>query len=174
VRDAAPQDAAAIAAIYAHYFRTSPATFEETPPDASEIARRIESVRAAGLPWRVTADADGALVGYAYASPYRTRSAYRYTLENSVYVAPDRHGCGVGTTLMRDLIERCSGLGYRQMLAVIGDSANAASIGLHARLGFTLVGTHRAVGYKFGRWIDVVHMQLALGDGETSTPDAVG
>jgi L-amino acid N-acyltransferase YncA len=174
VRDATQDDAAAIAAIYAHYVRTSPATFEETVPDAQEIARRIEAVRAARLPWRLAVNASGDLLGYAYASAYRTRSAYRYTLENSVYVAPARVGLGIGSALMRDLIERCAGLGYRQMLAVIGDSANAASIGLHARLGFTMIGTHPAVGYKFGRWIDVVHMQLALGAGDTSAPATLG
>jgi phosphinothricin acetyltransferase len=174
LRDATQDDAAAIASIYAHYVRTSPATFEETAPDAQEIARRIEAVRSARLPWRLAVDASGEILGYAYASAYRTRSAYRYTLENSVYVPPGLHGFGIGSALMRDLIERCAGLGYRQMLAVIGDSANTASIGLHARLGFTMVGTHRAVGYKFGRWIDVVHMQLALGPGDASTPGTLG
>jgi L-amino acid N-acyltransferase YncA len=166
--DAAPGDAEAIAVLYAHYVRTSPATFEEEPPDAVEIRHRLKQVQGAGLPWR-TAVEDEALVGYAYATPYRSRSAYRFTLENSVYVSPDHLRKGVGSVLMRDLIDKCARLGYRQMLAVIGDSANEASIRMHARLGFELIGTHPAVGFKFGRWIDVVHMQLALGaDSEAS------
>jgi phosphinothricin acetyltransferase len=170
LREADEGDAEAIAALYAHYVRTAPATFEEEPPEAAEIARRMEAIHAAGLPWRVATDRDGALLGYAYAAPYRTRSAYRYTVESSVYVAPQSVGIGLGATLMREVIEHCTGLGYRQMLAVIGDSANTASVALHASLGFAMVGVHRAVGFKFGRWIDVVHMQLALGEGERSPP----
>ena len=162
LRDATPDDADAISAIYAHYVRTSPATFEEVPPDAAEIRKRLKQVQRAGLPWRAAVDND-ALIGYAYATLYRSRSAYRFTLENSVYVSPHRLREGIGSVLMRDLIEKCARLGYRQMLAVIGDSANEASIRMHARLGFTLIGTHPSVGFKFGRWIDVVHMQLALG-----------
>jgi L-amino acid N-acyltransferase YncA len=150
VRDAAAADAEAVAALYAHYVRTSVATFEEVAPDAAEIAARIATVQSAALPWVVATDPAGALLGYAYASAYRTRSAYRYTLESSVYVA--------------------SRAGYRQMLAVIGDSANSASIALHERLGFEAVGTHRAVGFKHGRWVDVVHMQLALGEGSGGLP----
>jgi phosphinothricin acetyltransferase len=170
VREAAADDAQAIAALYAHYVRTSLATFEETPPDASDIAQRIAAVRAAGLPWLVAADLQGGLLGYAYASPYRTRSAYRYTVENSVYVAPQTMRSGIGALLMRRIIERCTDLGYRQMLAVIGDSGNAASIALHARLGFRMIGTHRGVGFKHGRWVDVVHMQLPLGAGDAAAP----
>jgi phosphinothricin acetyltransferase len=171
LRDAAPGDAEAVAAIYAHYVHTSIATFEEAPPDVTEIAKRIAAVQATGLPWLVATGVEGGLLGYAYASPYRTRSAYRYTLENSVYVAPQTHGLGIGATLMRELIERCRGLGYRQMLAVIGDSANVASIALHASLGFQTVGTHRAIGYKHARWVDVVHMQLPLGEGDRTPPE---
>ena len=170
LRDAVSGDAEAIAALYAHYVRTSIATFEETPPDRAEIEGRIAAVQAAGLPWIVATDVSGALLGYAYASSYRSRSAYRYTLENSVYVAPHTVGSGIGATVMREVIRRCADLGYRQMLAVIGDSANAASIALHASLGFTTVGTHLAIGYKHGRWVDVVHMQLALGEGHQSAP----
>jgi phosphinothricin acetyltransferase len=169
-RDANAGDSGAIAALYAHYVRTSPATFEEEPPDADEIRARLHAIQAARLPWRVALDADGALLGYAYASLYRTRSAYRYTVENSVYIAPQKLRLGVGSALMHDVIEECSRSGYRQMLAVIGDSANEASIRLHAGLGFAMVGTHAAVGFKFGRWIDVVHMQLALGDGAQTAP----
>jgi phosphinothricin acetyltransferase len=170
LREADAGDAEAIAALYAHYVRTAPATFEEAPPDPAEIATRIEAIRAAGLPWRVATNLQGALLGYAYAAPYRTRSAYRYTVESSVYVAPQSVGLGLGATLMREIIESCAVLGYRQMLAVIGDSANSASIALHASLGFTTVGVHRAVGFKFGRWIDTVHMQLALGAGADAPP----
>ncbi len=171
IRDAVPADAGDIAQLYAHYVRTSSATFEETPPDAAEIERRLHHIRNAGLPWRVARDGSGKLAGYAYASTYRVRSAYRYTLENSVYVAPEAHGKGLGTALMRDLIALCSGLGYRQMLAVIGGSDNESSIRLHTRLGFKTVAQHTAIGLKFGRWVDVVHMQLALGDGASSMPD---
>ena len=170
LRDAVSADAEAIAALYAHYVRTSIATFEEAPPDSAEIARRISAVQVSDLPWLVATDLQGALLGYAYAAPYRTRSAYRYTLENSVYVSPQSLGLGIGAALMREVIARCTARGFRQMLAVIGDSANSASIALHASLGFEMVGTHRAVGYKHGRWVDVVHMQLALGDGARSPP----
>jgi len=168
--DATPCDARAIGALYGHYVRTSPATFEEEAPDDGEICARLAAISRAGLPWRVALGPDGAVAGYAYAALYRTRTAYRYTVENSVYVAPNALGHGIGSALMRDLIGRCAHAGYRQMLAVIGDSANEASIRLHAKLGFELIGIHRAVGFKFGRWIDVVHMQLALGDGAQSLP----
>ena len=170
IRDATEQDAPPIASIYGHYVLTSPATFEEIPPSSEEIASRMAQIVRAGLPWRVAVDPDGTLLGYAYASLYRTRSAYRYTLENSVYIAPAAARQDIGAALMRDVIERCVSLGYRQMLAVIGDSANSASIGLHAHLGFAMIGTHPAIGFKFGRWIDVVHMQLALGDGSFTPP----
>ena len=163
LRDAAPADEEAIAALYAHYVRTSPATFEEEPPDAAEVGRRMAQIRSAGLPWRVAVDGER-LLGYAYASLYRTRSAYRYTLENSVYVAHDHLREGVASALMRELIDECTRLGFRQMIAVIGDSANERSIRFHEKLGFRMIGTHPALGFKFGRWIDVVHMQLALGD----------
>jgi phosphinothricin acetyltransferase len=171
LRDADSGDAEAIAALYAHYVHTSIATFEEVPPDSAEIAKRVAAVQSSGLPWLVATNLQGALLGYAYAAPYRTRSAYRYTLENSVYVAPQMVGLGVGAALMREVIERCSRVGYRQMLAVIGDSANTASIHLHTSLGFEMVGIHRAVGFKHGRWVDVVHMQLALGEGALAPPD---
>jgi L-amino acid N-acyltransferase YncA len=170
LRDAMPDDAPAISAIYAHYVHTSPATFEQEAPDAGEIRARLAAISSAGLPWRVALDADRAVAGYAYAALYRTRTAYRYTVENSVYVAPGALCRGIGSALMRDLIARCAHAGFRQMLAVIGDSANDASISLHAKLGFEMIGIHRAVGFKFGRWIDVVHMQLALGDGARSLP----
>lgn len=169
-REAEDGDAAAIAALYGHYVRTSAATFEEEAPGAQDMRQRVRAVQAAGLPWRIALDAEGALLAYAYASPYRTRSAYRYTLESSVYVRHDLARRGIGYLLMRQVIDRCASLGYRQMLAVIGDSANEGSIRLHARLGFAMIGTHPAVGFKLGRWVDVVHMQLALGEGARSAP----
>jgi L-amino acid N-acyltransferase YncA len=170
LRDATADDAAAIAALYAYYVRASVATFEEIEPGAADIAQRIAAVQSAGLPWLVATADNGALLGYACAAPYRSRSAYRYTLENSVYIARETQRRGVGALLMREVIARCASAGYRQMIAVIGDSANAASIGLHARLGFAMVGTHPAVGFKHGRWVDVVHMQLALARGATTPP----
>jgi L-amino acid N-acyltransferase YncA len=172
VRDAAADDAAEIARIYAHYVRTTCVTFEEVPPSPEDIRMRLRDVQRAGLPWRVATTARQGLIGYAYASPFRTRSAYRYTVENSVYVAPDRVARGAGTALMRDLIRECAARGYRQMLAVIGDSANEPSLRLHARLGFRTIGQQNAVGLKFGRWVDVVQMQLALGEGERTVPDS--
>ena len=171
LRAAAAGDMPAIARIYGHYVETSCCTFEEVPPAAEEMVRRWQQIRAAGLPWRVAENGAG-VIGYAYAGRFRARSGYRYTVENSVYVAHDELHRGLGLALMRALIADCTALGYRQMLAVIGDSANAASIGLHARLGFQPAGRENAVGLKFGRWVDVVVMQLALGDGARSVPTA--
>ncbi len=170
LRDATPEDMAEVARIYAHYVQTSVYTFEEVPPTAEEMRARLRQVRQNGLPWRVIECRDGAVLGYAYAAPFRVRSAYRYTIENSVYVAPDQAQRGAGMALMRDLIRECTALGYRQMMAVIGDSANEASIRLHTRLGFRTVGHEVAVGLKFGRWLDVVQMQLALGEGSRAVP----
>src|SRR5690606_23868421 len=147
--------------IYAHHVTHGLASFEEVPPDLPEIGQRREAVLAQGLPW-LTAEMDGAVVGYAYATPYRTRSAYRYALENSVYVAPDQARRGIGRALLARLITLCEAGGYRQMIAVIGDSANRASIGLHEALGFRRVGLLPAVGFKFGRWVDIVIMQRPL------------
>jgi len=169
VRPATPDDLPAIQAIYAHHVRHGLATFEEEPPSADEIRRRFLEVAAKGLPW-LAADFGGVIAGYGYCAPYRARSAYRYALEDSVYVREDYHGRGVGAALLEALIERCTALGYRQMIAVIGDSAHAASINLHASLGFLRVGTLRSVGFKFGRWVDSVLMQRALGPGDASRP----
>jgi phosphinothricin acetyltransferase len=145
------------------------ASFEEEPPSREELGRRLDEVQRRGLPWLV-ADFGGALAGYGYCAPYRARSAYRYALEDSVYVSPDALGRGVGTALLAELIRRCEALGYRQLVAVIGDSAHAASINLHAALGFLRVGTLRSVGFKFGRWVDGVIMQRALGPGDAQAP----
>jgi L-amino acid N-acyltransferase YncA len=172
LRDATPEDMGEVARIYAHYVQTSVYTFEEVPPTAEEMRARLRQVRQNGLPWRLAEGTGGAGIGYAYAAPFRARSAYRYTLENSVYIASDQARRGAGLALMRDLIRECTRLGYRQMMAVIGDSANEASIRLHTRLGFRMIGQESAVGYKFGRWVDVVQMQLALGEGGRAVPAA--
>ena len=172
LRDAVNDDMHEISRIYAHYVQTSFYTFEEVPPEVTEMRERLHKLQEAKFPWRVAAGSDGEILGYAYAGPYRPRSAYRYTIEHSIYVAPERVNRGIGVTIMRDLIRECTALGYRQMLAVIGDSTNEPSLRLHARLGFRTIGHQLAVGFKFGRWVDVVQMQLALGDGARSLPSA--
>jgi phosphinothricin acetyltransferase len=169
VRPATPEDIGAIRAIYAHHVLKGLASFEEEPPSETELRRRYDDVTGRGLPYLV-ADFGGLVAGYAYCTLYRTRSAYRYSLEDSVYVRPDAQGRGIGKSLLGELIRRCEALGYRQMIAVIGDSANAPSIGLHASEGFLRVGTLRSVGFKFGRWVDSVLMQRALGRGDASLP----
>lgn len=161
VRDARDEDIAAIQAIYAHHVLHGTASFEEEAPSVDEIARRRADVLARGMPYLV-AEVDGRVVGYSYASPYRARPAYRFSIENSVYVENGRARGGVGRALLGALIERCEQGPWRQMIAIIGDSANAASIGLHASLGFRNVGTFTDVGFKFGRWLDSVLMQRAL------------
>ena len=170
IRDAVSGNATAIARIYEHYVRTSCFTFEEVAPTPDEIAARISKVKTAGLPCCVAEGSNGSVIGYVYASPFHPRSAYRYSLENSVYIASDHTGQGIGTALMEHLIGRCTALGYRQMVALIGDRQNGTSARLHARLGFKPVGTLSAIGFKFGRWVDVYEMQLALGDGSRSIP----
>lgn len=170
IRASAEHDLPAIAAIYRHHVMTGLASFEETPPDAEELARRRAAVLASGLPWLVATDGGRALLGYAYAGLYRPRSAYRYTVEDSIYVAPGQTGRGVGRALLAALIADTEAKGYRQMMAVIGDSANAASIGVHRACGFIEAGRLRAVGFKFGRWVDSVLMQRALGPGAMGVP----
>ena len=156
-------------AIYAHHVRLGLASFEEEPPSLDEMRRRFTDITGAGFPY-VVAEFGGEVAGYGYCSLYRTRSAYRYALEDSVYVRPDATGKGVGRRILADLIARCEALGHRQLIAVIGDSANAASIGLHASLGFLRVGTLRSVGFKHGRWVDSVFMQRPLGNGDGTPP----
>ncbi|MCC7276565.1 MAG: N-acetyltransferase [Alphaproteobacteria bacterium] len=170
IRDARPEDIPAIAAIYGHHVLTGLASFEETAPSVEEMARRHAEITGKGYPYIVAEESAGTVVGYAYAGPYRPRPAYRHSVENSVYLAPGRQRSGIGSALLGALIARCEAKGYRQMVAVIGDSANAASIGLHARHGFTRVGTLRSIGYKHGRWVDSVLMQRALGAGDTTRP----
>jgi phosphinothricin acetyltransferase len=170
VRDSIAEDVSAIQEIYAWHVRNGLASFEEVPPDTDELMRRRADVLARGLPHLVAEDESGVL-GYSYAAPYRSRSAYRFAVENSVYV---RHGIarrGLGRALLSELIARCERLGLTQIVAVIGDSANAASIGLHAALGFRMVGVLTNVGFKHGRWVDSVLMQRSLGRGGT-TPSA--
>jgi phosphinothricin acetyltransferase len=169
VRPAAAADIPAIAAIYSPAVLTGTASFEVDPPDEAEMLRRFEAITGAGYPYFV-AEFEGRIAGYAYASAYRTRPGYRFTVEDSVYVATDAQGKGVGKALLERVIARCRDDGFRLMIAVIGDSANFASITLHRRLGFRYCGTIHSVGYKFGRWLDSVTMELPLGEGDRSTP----
>jgi phosphinothricin acetyltransferase len=169
VRPALPDDIPAVHAIYAHHVLQGLASFEEQPPSAAELRRRYDEVISQKLPYLV-ADFGGTVAGYGYCAPYRTRSAYRYALEDSVYVRPDAQGRGVGSALLAALVRQCEALGYRQLIAVIGDSAHAASIGLHEAQGFLRVGTLRSVGFKFGRWVDSVIMQRPLGSGDATRP----
>ncbi|HTR64252.1 MAG TPA: GNAT family N-acetyltransferase [Terriglobales bacterium] len=169
IRPAGTADVAAIVEIYAHYVRNSTVTFETDPPDATEIARRRADVEARGLPY-VAAEVDGAVLGYAYAVPYRPRPAYRFTVEDSIYIHPDHIGRGLGRSLLAALIEACERWGARQMVAVIGGSDNLASVKLHERFGFHRAGLLQSVGFKFGRWLDSVLMQKALGSGNETPP----
>ena len=169
IRDATPDDIAAVQAIYAHHVLHGLGTFETEPPGVEEMQRRYAQVSGDGFPYLVAEDS-GRLLGYAYANHFRTRAAYRNTVEDSIYVAADAMGRGVGTALLAALIDRCSALGLRQMLAVIGDSDNAGSIGVHRRCGFEPTGVMKAVGRKFDRWVDVVIMQRALGPGSSTPP----
>jgi len=164
-------DVASIAAIYAHHVRVGTGTFELEAPDCAEMARRRDEIIAKGLPWLV-AERGGAVEGYAYASHFRTRPGYRFCVEDSIYVAAGAQGRGLGRLLLAELLARCEALGARQMLAVIGDATNVASVRLHAALGFEPAGRLAAAGWKFGRWIDVVLMQRRLGAGsDTPAPD---
>ena len=169
VRDADDADMAAVQAIYAHNVMHGRASFEETPPTLDEMLERRRSVLAMGIPYLV-ADVAGEIAGYSYATSYRPRPAYRFTIEDSVYVADAFHGRGIGSALLRALVERCSSGRWRQMLAIIGDSGNASSIAIHRRLGFEPVGTLRSVGFKLGEWTDTVLMQRALGAGDAAPP----
>jgi phosphinothricin acetyltransferase len=161
LRPAVPGDFEAIASIYRHHVETGCASFELEPPDAGEMRRRWRNVVELGLPYLV-AEVDGLVAGYSYATLYRPRPAYRFTVEDSVYVRADLSGRGLGSRLLGGLIAECEAGQWRQMVAVIGDSANSASIRLHSRFGFRHVGTLQNVGFKFGRWVDTVLMQRAL------------
>ncbi|VVE73780.1 GNAT family N-acetyltransferase [Pandoraea sputorum] len=170
VRPVRDDDLPAITAIYAHHVLTGSASFEEVPPDEAEMRARCAKVRDAGLPYLV-AEHEGRVLGYAYATHYRPRSAYRFTLEDSVYIAADAIGQGVGRTLLLTLIARCEGGPWRQLIANVGDSGNRASLALHAACGFEHAGTLKSVGFKFGRWVDTVLMQRPLNAGDTSLPE---
>jgi len=169
VRDARDDDIDAVQRIYAHHVLHGLASFEETPPSAQEMSSRRAAVLSQGLPYLV-ATISGRVVGYCYASQYRPRRAYRYTIEDSVYVDSEMAGRGIGSALLQELLARCEWGPWRQMLAVIGNSENAGSIGLHASMGFQQVGTFRSVGFKLGRWVDSVLMQRSLGDGDRTDP----
>jgi phosphinothricin acetyltransferase len=169
IRPATEADLPLITEIYEHAVRYGTATFELIPPDLDEMTLRFRALMDGGFPYFVAA-LDGQVVGYAYAGAYRPRPAYRFTVENSVYLQPAIHRQGIGLQLMQRLITECEARGYRQMIAVIGDSANAGSIGVHSRCGFQMIGTHPDVGFKFGRWLDTVMMQRALGEGATTIP----
>jgi L-amino acid N-acyltransferase YncA len=169
IRPATPADIAAITRIYAHAVRHGTASFELEPPDEAEMARRQRTLAESGYPY-LAAEIDGTVAGYAYAGPYRARPAYRFSVENSIYVAPQMHRRGVGRALLDRLIAECEQRGYRLMIAVIGDSAQAPSIELHRAAGFRLVGAFEGVGYKFDRWLDTVLMQRALGKGMSAPP----
>ena len=169
IRPSGDADLDAVIAIYGHHVRHGTASFETEPPSPEEMRRRRADLLARGFPYLVAACA-GEVVGYAYASPYRLRPAYRHTAENSVYLRPDAAGQGVGTRLLTALVAECEALGLRQMVAVVGDSANLASIRLHQRCGFRLVGVLEAVGYKHGQWLDSVLLQRTLGRGSSAPP----
>lgn len=169
IRPSTAADLPAITAIYAWNVEHGTGTFELEAPDVAEMARRRDDVLAKGLPW-LLAERAGRVLGYAYANHFRPRRAYRFCLEDSIYLADDARGQGVGRLLLTELLARCEAAGARQMLAVIGDSANAGSIGVHRALGFEHTGILRSAGWKFGRWLDVVLMQKALGLGDGTEP----
>lgn len=173
IRSATESDAAALAQIYGHHVLHGFGTFEEVPPEPAEMARRLAAVQDHGLPYLAAEDA-GRVLGFAYAAPFRARAAYRYAVEDSVYIAPDAIGRGVGRAVLSAIIEACQAMGLRQMVAVIGDSRNAASIGLHRSLGFEHAGVGKSVGFKHGRWVDIVWMQKPLNGGDERAPDAPG
>lgn len=171
LRPSTEADIPAVTAIYRHAVLHGTGTFEIDPPDEAEMTRRRADVLGKNLPW-IVAEADGQVLGYAYANTFRPRPAYRFFVEDSIYLAPDGQGRGVGRLLLAELVARCTALGARQMLAVIGDSGNAASIGVHRACGFEPTGILRASGWKFDRWLDVVLMQRALGPGDRTSIEA--
>jgi phosphinothricin acetyltransferase len=169
IRPAERRDIAAITPIYAHAVLHGTASFELEPPDEAEMRRRFDALHIDGFPYLV-AEEDGAVLGYAYAGPYRARPAYRFTVEDSIYLSQQAQGRGIGRALLDRLLTESESRGYRQMIAVIGDSAQVPSIRLHEAAGFRHIGTFEAVGFKFGRWLDSMLMQKALGRGATTIP----
>jgi L-amino acid N-acyltransferase YncA len=171
IRPATEADIHPITAIYGESVLNGTASFEIDPPDEGEMEQRWRAIVAKGYPFLV-AEEDGQILGYAYASTYNARMAYRHTVEDSIYLAAESRGKGIGGALLRSLIDECTKRGFRQMLAIIGDSAHAASIRLHKAAGFSEVGTFADIGFKHGRWLDVVLMQRSLGPGSEFPPDA--
>lgn len=170
LRPSTDADVPAIAAIYAHHVLTGTASFELTPPSVADMLQRRADVLAKGLPYLV-AEQDGQVLGYAYCGPFRPRPAYRFAAEDSIYLAPEAAGRGLGKALLAELAARAQQAGIRKLVAVIGDSANVGSIGVHRAVGFTTVGVLKSVGRKFDRWLDVVMMEKPLGLGDTTAPD---
>jgi L-amino acid N-acyltransferase YncA len=170
IRPVEDRDMDAIAAIYDHHVRHGTASWELEPPDRAELVRRRDSVLALGMPY-IVAESAGQVVGYAYAGPYRPRPAYRFTVENSIYIDAGRTGQGLARPLLERLIDDCTAAGMRQMIAIIGDSDNYASIRFHEKMGFRKVGQIDRIGWKFGRWLDSVVMQRALGQGGDTPPE---
>ncbi|MGF9565769.1 GNAT family N-acetyltransferase [Neorhizobium sp. JUb45] len=170
LRDATPADLAAITEIYRDSVLNGTASYEIAPPDQTEMAGRFQAIRDKGYPYITAEDDDGTLLGYAYASAFRTRPAYRWLVEDSIYLAPEARGKGVGKALLKELLIRCEALGFRQMAAVIG-GASPASVAVHKSLGFEMTGTMKGTGFKHGKWLDTVFMQIALGDGTNTAPD---
>lgn len=173
IRNAELSDIIAIQAIYAHYVENSLATFEENTPDAIELQRRFEDIQRRGMPYLVCMH-DDIVAGYAYASVFRERNAFRYSVEHSIYLHPRKHRLGIGSQMMEKLIVACEATGVRQMIAVIGDIENKGSIALHKKFGFEHIGILPATGFKFDRWVDTVLMQRPLGDGATTPPQGSG
>jgi phosphinothricin acetyltransferase len=177
LRPAEARDAPALAAIYGHHVLHGFGTFETVPPDAAWMAAKLADIRSHGLPFHVAEDpsrSGGRVLGYAYAGPFRPRPGYRFTVEDSVYVAPDAVGRGVGRAVLSAVLADCEAVGVRQVVAVIGDSQNTASIGLHRALGFADAGVGRSFGFKLGRWVDIVWMQKALNGGDSTLPGEGG
>lgn len=171
IRDATLDDLPRVVEIYAGYVTTTVATFEEVPPDLAEITARYNKIKGLGLPWIVATDETGTVQAYAYASQFRDRSAYRYVVEDSIYVAQGLIRRGFGSALLGELIRRCEALGKRQMIAVVGGSKTVGSIGLHGRMGFRVAGVLPSFGFKFGDWADTVLMTRPLGDGDKTKPE---
>ncbi len=170
LRDATPADLLAITEIYRDSVLNGTASYEITPPDQAEMTGRFQAIRQKGYPYIVAEAEDGTLLGYAYASAFRTRPAYRWLVEDSIYLTPEARGQGVGKALLKELIMRCEALGFRQMAAVIG-GASPASVAVHKSLGFEMTGTMKGTGFKHGKWLDTVFMQIALGEGTETSPD---
>lgn len=173
VRPVIAADTAQIQAIYAHHVLNGTGTFEEDPPSVADLQGRIEAILRRGLPYLVGED-DGQIVGFAYAGPFRLRAAYRYTAEDTIYIAPERMGQGLGKRLLGAVVDECRALGLHQLVGLIGDSGNAGSIGVHRACGFELKGVLPGLGFKHGRWLDVVWMQKALNGGAEDAPQAPG